>query len=632
MKYIEELDGLRALAVLAVLLFHFGVEELSGGYAGVDIFFVISGYLISSIILHEMLAGQFSFIQFYEKRIRRLFPALLATVFTSLLVAYALFMPDEFVEFGQSMVSATLYISNIFFWLKSDYFAGPSELKPLLHTWSLSVEEQFYLIFPVIAWLSIKQGLRGFLIVTLSIFLVSFLAAIVLIDTHSSAVFFLSPFRFWELLLGTLLAISVKCGVVPKEHWKAPLGYTGLVFILVPLFILDEQSQFPGIAAIPSCLGTAMLILAGKQASLVGQFLRLPVMRFTGKISYSLYLWHWPLVVFYGYWAIREFTWWDKVAMFVVTYVLGWLSWRFFEQPFRLTAQKNYAPRRVFGVTFVSSCLMLAAGLLIWKQDGMPGRYPNINVETLTQSRQHSHTTHCFLSREQDFNLWSAEDCLIDSPKSANKVLLWGDSHAYHLLAGLNSIAANLPFDVLVYTSAGCPPVLNQYLKGRPNCMKNNDFALTLLDKYDIQQVILAGNWAYAQHSEDLDVDQLRETVAKLYSKNVKVTVLTQLPLYPISNPQYLAARLAQREQPKRDFYMKPEEGLATRNRIIELIPQNNLFDAYGLFCPKDQCKIFSEGNLMVIDRGHLSAAGSRFLVNHFFKQSNLDARSSFAQ
>lgn len=621
MKYIEELDGLRAIAVLAVLLFHFGVEDLSGGYAGVDIFFVISGYLISSIILHQTLAGNFSFIHFYEKRIRRLFPALLASVLSSFLIAYSLFMPDEFIEFGQSMVSATLYLSNVFFWLKSDYFAGPSELKPLLHTWSLSVEEQFYLVFPVIAWLSIKRGIGLFLFVTLACLLCSFLAAILFIDTSPSAVFFLSPFRFWELLLGTLLAIAVSRNVVPSERWKVPLGYTGLTLILVPLFVLDEQSQFPGLAAIPSCLGTAMLILAGRQTSLVGQFLRLPIMRFTGKISYSLYLWHWPLVVFYGYWIIREFVWWDKIAMFITTFVIGWLSWRLFETPFRLTSEDQYKPKRIFSITLVSSVLLLLIGSFIWKQEGLPERYPNIAIESLSQSRNESHATACFLAKEQDFSHWKADTCLIDSPLSDTTVLLWGDSHAFHLLAGLEANTAELPFDILVYTSAGCPPVLNQNLKGRPNCQKNNTFALSLLAEQNIKQVILAGNWTFAQHAESLDIDQLKATVDQLFSKGIEVTVINQLPLYPISNPQYLAARLSQRKLPKSDFYMKPDDGFATSNRILELIPKHNLFDAYALFCPKHRCKIFNDGDLMVVDRGHLSQAGSRYLVKHFIAQ-----------
>lgn len=620
MKHVAEIDGLRAIAVLAVLLFHFGFESLSGGYAGVDVFFVISGYLITLIILHDVSHDRFSFMHFYEKRIRRLFPALFATVAVSSLVAFLLFMPDEFEEFGQSMISSTLYISNVFFWLKSDYFSGPSELKPLLHTWSLSVEEQFYLIFPLLAWLTLKRSIHAFLVLVVSLILLSFVGSLLLIDNAPSAVFYLAPLRFWELLAGSLVACLVFLNKAPVQSWKPLMAYAGLALIIVPLFLLDEQSQFPGMAALPSCLGTMLIIWAGSHESMVARFLRLPAMRFVGKISYSLYLWHWPIVVFYGYWIIREFQFADKLVMALITFLIGWFSWRFLETPFRLHAQHEYRPKRVYAATLVSSVLVFLVGSAIWQTDGLPERFPGIDIEAISQSREAGQQMPCFMSREESFVVWQADLCLLDSPESEQTVLLWGDSHAFHLVAGLQANQDRLPFDVLLYTSAGCPPVLNQHLAGRPNCFANNQHALKLIESHQINKVILAGNWRFAEKVEKLNIEGLSQTVEALKQMDVDVTVVNQLPLYAISNPQYLAARLSQREQPEADYFMKPDEGFVIRQRIRDMLPETRIFDAYGLFCPEHSCKIFNQGDLMVIDRGHLSQAGSRFMVSHFLR------------
>ncbi len=618
MKYVAEIDGLRAVAVLAVLLFHFGFESLPGGYAGVDIFFVISGYLITLIILQDIAADRFSFAHFYEKRMRRLFPALFATVAMSSVVGFILFMPDEFEEFGQSMISSTLYLSNVFFWLKSDYFSGPSELKPLLHTWSLSVEEQFYLVFPLLAWWSLKKSVHVFIVLVLSLLLISLVASLLLIESNPSAVFYLSPFRFWELLAGSVIASLIYLNKQPAEQWKPIMAYSGLALIILPLFLLDEQSQFPGLAALPSCVGTMLIIWAGSHKSFVASLLRHSVMRFIGKISYSLYLWHWPIVVFYGYWLIREFHFIDKIVMATLTFIIAWCSWRFLETPFRLKAESGYQPRRVYTLALVCSLVVFALGGAIWQKNGLPERFPGIDIEGIGQARHTGDQMPCFMSREEDFASWHADQCLLDSPQSEQTVLLWGDSHAFHLLSGLQANQDNLPFDVLLYTSAGCPPVLNQQLPGRPNCFKNNQHALKLIETHQIDKVILAGNWRFAEKVENLNIDGLSATVNTLKNMDVEVTVVNQLPLYPISNPQYLAARLSQRTQPDADYFMKPDEGFAIRQRIQEMLPETSVFDAYGLFCPHDSCKIFNQGNLMVIDRGHLSQAGSKFLVKHF--------------
>tara|TARA_R110001592_G_scaffold51812_1_gene159200 strand:+ start:3485 stop:5371 length:1887 start_codon:yes stop_codon:yes gene_type:complete len=622
MRYRQDIDGLRAIAVLCVLLFHFGFDSLSGGFAGVDIFFVISGYLITSILLKEIDDEHFSFLQFYEKRIRRLYPALIAVVLSSFIAAYFIFMPDEFKEFGQSMVSTITYLSNLFFWYKSDYFSGPSDLKPLLHTWSLAVEEQFYLIFPLVLWLTYKRSRLAMNLTVLALFVISFLLAILSIESIPSGVFYLSPFRFWELLFGSLVAIALRRNWSPNSTFSPILEYTGLALVIGPIFWLDEHSQFPGWAAVPSCLGAALLLWTQDKSTVVYKILTLPVMRFTGKISYSLYLWHWPIVVFYGYWIIREFEIWEKFAMMAVTFIVSWLSWRYIESPFRLTKQAGFKPKQVYGYAFSSTLLIFVVGALVWQQNGMPQRFPNLKIETLAQTRTESGENHCFLNTEQDFSLWKANECLIESTQSKQTVLLWGDSHANHLVAGLTANRDLLPYNILVYSSAGCPPIIGQSLPTRPNCLQNNQHVLDIIKTMHIKNVIMAGNWAYSEKADHLDIAKLPETINALKENGVQPMIINQLPLYPISNPQYLATRLASRDNPKEDYFIKPDDGLDMSVRIMQLLPNTQIFDAFKLFCPDESCSIFKNGELMVVDRGHLSHAGSRYLTKAFLKDS----------
>ena len=620
MTYRDDIDGLRALAVLAVLLFHFEFEIFSGGYVGVDVFFVISGYLITSILIHDIQAQRFSLSHFYEKRLRRLFPALFATVLVSWGVGYWLFMPDEFKEFGQSMVSTVAYLSNVFFWMKSDYFGGPSELKPLLHTWSLSVEEQYYLIFPFVVWGALKSGIKALLKVTIVLLGISFVASVLMIKPYPSAVFYLSPFRFWELLIGSLLAIFAYQKVAPSKKAVPFLSSIGLALILWPIFVYTEKTAFPGWSALWPVIGASLIIWAN-DTGWVGKLLKLPFMRFTGKISYSLYLWHWPLVVFYGYWIIRDFTLLDKLMLLVVTFILGWLSWRYLESPFRLHGDKQRKPKWVFAASIVATLGVLAVGGHIWKTKGVPDRFPQlVKTEALSDVNQQSKSNPCFLNKEQGYTEWGNEACLIDSPKSDRLVLLWGDSHAFHLLAGLKANQDNLDFDVLMYASAGCAPILGLDLPGRPNCKANNDYALEILAKYQPKELILAGNWSYGVKEENVKLAELVNTVEKAKTVVEKVTVFNQLPLYPISNPQYLAMRL-QQSNVTSDYYLKPSEGKDSALEISGLLPEDMVYDAYGLFCPEVACSIFRDGSMMVVDRGHLSKEGSKYLIESYLKE-----------
>jgi peptidoglycan/LPS O-acetylase OafA/YrhL len=334
-KYRADIDGLRAIAVLAVLLFHTDVPGFTGGFVGVDVFFVISGYLITSIILKEIKAEQFSIARFYERRIRRIFPALFPVISFVLVVGAYLFDANAFKDLGQSIAATTLFSSNILFWRESGYFAAPSLQKPLLHTWSLAVEEQFYIFFPL-SLMAIHRYLKGKYFVWLVIaFILSLVASIYGVVYHPAATFYLVPTRAWELMVGSILAL----GVLPdlSKNWQRnALTISGLALILYSIVAYTEATPFPGIAALAPVMGSGLIIYSGKGGSHQAQklFTARPLV-FIGLISYSLYLWHWPLVAFTKYLLFRPFNGVDSAAIILASVLIASFSWKFIEQPFR---------------------------------------------------------------------------------------------------------------------------------------------------------------------------------------------------------------------------------------------------------------------------------------------------------
>ena len=626
MFYRKDIDGLRALAVLSVVVFHLGGSPITGGFSGVDVFFVISGFLITTILLRELKNEEFSFLEFYERRVYRLFPALFAVMASTLLVGYFLFMPDEFLELGQSIAATSVYLSNIFFFLKSDYFSGPSELKPLLHTWSLAVEEQFYIVFPMMLFLLRKYSvfLLG-TVIGISCLLLLTISQIAITD-HASTIFYLAPFRFWELLTGSLIAI-----ILPRINnlqFKASqniLSVIGFFLITCSFFTLNESSQFPGLNALPAVLGAGLLILATQEGIVNRTLLSNSTVVWFGKVSYSMYLWHWPLVVFYGYYVIRPITLIEKVVLFIVTTLLAWLSWKYIENPFRrLNRTGKGLKRSIYLIPpALISIVFISLGVLIHIKQGLPERFDeNILAKYAVVKDDNGKAAGCFMRQDKFYNEWKEEQCIFSTPNAEKTIMLWGDSHALHLFKGLSRRQKALDANLLVYTSAGCSPFLNVEIKGNPQCKENNKYALKIIEKYGINEVILAGNWAWAFKKQDdsLKFEELKRTVEDLENLGVKVWVVNQLPLYSVSNPQFLAYRLDISGYDKPNYYLKPYYGEAAAKNISSIL-DTKVIDVFSLMCPAHGCTIYRDNELMVVDEGHLSAAGSD-LVSEFIIDS----------
>ncbi len=375
MKYRREIDGLRALAVMPVILFHAGFQFFSGGYIGVDVFFVISGYLITTILLSELEEGRFSIVNFYARRARRILPALIFVLTCSLPFAWLWLFPQDMNSFAQSLTAVTAFVSNIFFWKTSGYFDTAAELKPLLHTWSLAVEEQYYLFFPILlmaTWQLGKLRVAGLLAL---IFLASFGAALWAVHAKPMAAFFLLPTRGWELLVGGFAAFYLHGRAEPPlRRWLAEAGgMAGVILIVGAVFLFDKNTPFPGLPALVPTLGAALIIVCSHPGTLAGKLLGFPVLVGIGLISYSAYLWHQPIFAFARHRSLDEPGHLVFGGLTVLTLLLAVFSWRFVERPFRKPGQ--FTRRQVFVLGLACSLILAGTGWLGSRTDGFSSRY-----------------------------------------------------------------------------------------------------------------------------------------------------------------------------------------------------------------------------------------------------------------
>ena len=372
MQYRPEIDGLRALAVVPVVLFHAGIAGFSGGFVGVDIFFVISGYLITSIILKEQQTNSFSLLGFYERRARRILPALMLVVLLSTVAAWYLLDPFSLVDYGKSLSSVGLFVSNFYFWSVSDYFATDSDFIPLLHTWSLAVEEQFYLIFPVfmIATLAWVKSKRLFILAVVAVVSLAFCEWAW--RNAPEANFFLPFSRTWELIIGGLCAIYA-IHPIHASLTKQLGSAAGLLMLLYAIVFFDKSTPFPSVYALIPVLGTALIILFSDQQTAVGKLLSQPFIVGIGLISYSAYLWHQPLFVFARLNSLDELSVTNLLALSVLAFVMAYLSWRFVEKPFR---NRHWLSRgQILWLAGLCSLLLIILGLTLVIGEGFDERF-----------------------------------------------------------------------------------------------------------------------------------------------------------------------------------------------------------------------------------------------------------------
>ncbi len=622
--YRPDIDGLRAVAVLAVILYHVGIAWMPGGFVGVDVFFVISGYVITKGLLREAAGGGIGLADFYARRIRRILPALVATLALTSLAAYWILLPPQLEDYAGSAVASALSVANLYFWRASGYFDAAAHYRPLLHTWSLSVEEQFYLVLPVSLLLALRLRLRPLWLPFGLVALLSLGLSLYAGRSAPTANFYLLPTRAWELLLGTLLAMAPQGAARPLPPLlRQAAGLAGLAGILAPSFLYSEATPFPGAGALPPCLGAALLIHLGatqEPRNAATRLLAAPPLVAIGLISYSAYLVHWPLIVLGRIALMRDFTTPETVAVIGATLVLATLSYRFVEQPFR-HPPATPQPRRlrpVFASGLIATLAMAGLGWAGVTSGGLPGRFPDFRLRPVPGTETWNHRT-CFLFADQTWQAWDPEGCIRTAGKDDlglhGLVLLWGDSFAAHYVPGLIRHADRLPGRLVQYTAAGCQPTLGIDSYVVPHCRAFNENALALIRRLGIRDVVLSARWG-AQRDRHVP-ERLRETVAQVAAVGARVHVIGQSPEFPL-DPAFLAYH-QRHDPPGTAGRWRPVETPHLNEALRAALPATATFiDPAALLCAGGTCPYAEGDTFLYADSGHFSSAGAALAVERF--------------
>ena len=499
MNYRREIDGLRSVAVIPVVLFHAGFQQFSGGFVGVDIFFVISGYLITSIIIAERGKGHFSLLKFYERRARRILPVLFFVLACCLPFAWAWMLPEQMASFARSIIAVCLFGSNFLFWHESGgYFAAASEEQPLLHTWSLAVEEQYYMLFPLFVMLIWRFGRRALISSIAAVALASLLLAQYGSVNFETANFYLPNTRAWELLAGSLCAFLLTGG----KHYKSNiLALAGLAIIVFSIFDYDQTTPFPSLYALVPVLGAVLIILFGSQGTLTARLLSTRPMVGIGLISYSLYLWHQPVFAFA---RIRSITEPSLVLMSILALAsvgLAYLSWRFIETPFRKNSATQLlpTPARILSAGGIAAVLFIAIGFYGTSSNGLQFRLPPAALTALAEQEHHDPVMDTCLFDKGEASLpHPVRDCLTKHSTSSKTILI-GDSHAGAIGGeALRSFdAANV--DLYVMAHSACVGFSGFYVSNPKYKLRCNPF-FTGIEDYirtsGMQTIIMVSRWS----------------------------------------------------------------------------------------------------------------------------------------
>ncbi|RYZ88320.1 MAG: acyltransferase, partial [Proteobacteria bacterium] len=505
-SYRPDVDGLRAIAVLAVLIFHFFPISLPGGYIGVDIFFVISGYLVTAILEQNIKSGRFSFYKFYAKRARRLFPALIAVLVAVLLIGLLLLVSDELESLSKHIFSGTIFISNFILYSESGYFDRSVELKPLMHLWSLAVEEQFYILWPVLIYLAFRKGEKFLKFSLTFVFAISLAASIFLTRKNPSMSFYLLPTRLWELAAGGLLASQGRgaWARICSNRWIGQvLPWLGLATCVYGFLKFDAHTTFPSYRALIPVLGTLLIVGSGER-SFLAKVLSHPKVVYVGLISYPLYLWHWPLIsfayIFYNKENLPSSIVW---ILFALSFVIAAATYEWLEKPLKRLPLTKYKIGNVvlslFGVGIIGST--------IWSLRGLPSRFAE--VENLRSSHlRFSATEETQINSECIKALFPIEMCAITEPSKLPTVVILGDSHANHFFPGLQDYYSKSGDNLALLAKSGTPPLVG-VVSQRAEDSSLGDVFEFISRSPNVHTVILAAFWGNYFEESGVQVSNL---------------------------------------------------------------------------------------------------------------------------
>lgn len=607
-KYRPDVDGLRAVAVLSVVAFHAFPDRLPGGYVGVDIFFVISGFLITTIILKSLSAGSFSFGEFYARRVKRIFPALIVVLVTCYALGWFLLLPDEYKQLGKHISGGAGFISNFLLWKESGYFDSAADSKPLLHLWSLGIEEQFYIVWPLMLFFAWKRRVSLFFVIV-AILAASFVLNVLTIGADAVATFYSPATRFWELMVGGALAYRYfhEPPSAANGDFKSVVG---LGLIAVAIVALDKHSAFPGWWAALPTIGALLLISSGPGAWVNRRVLSNPVMVWFGLISFPLYLWHWPLLSLLR--IAGEPSRETRVGAVLASIALAYITYRLVEKPIRFG---RHSTAKVAGLCFLMIGIGLA-GYFTYLREGFLWRFPPLIQEVgrfQYDPRKDYREGSCFLRPEQDQTQFGS--CL-----GAARIFLWGDSHAAQLYPGLEKALGK----VAQFTKSGCPPLLGADVRGHPLCKAVNDHVFDLIVKHKPDRVIVAGAWAAAGAH---DWKLVATTLLELKKAGVRrIDLVGPVPHWKSGLPRTVITYL--RRNPVDELPARMTFGLDAKALQIDQEMQAyaarygvGYVSAIKILCDSAGCLTRTGADvasLTAFDYAHLTAAGSEYLGSRF--------------
>lgn len=649
MQYRREIDGLRAIAVIPVIFFHAGLSWLSGGFVGVDIFFVISGYLITSIILEQRTQDNFSLLAFYERRARRILPALFLVMLCCLPLAWIWMVPSQYKDFSQSLIAVTFFISNFLFWKQSGYFSAEADEKPLLHTWSLAVEEQYYILFPLFIMIAWRLGRQNMTYLIAFIALASFVFAQWLSRHMPSASFYILPTRAWELLAGSLVAFFLFTRKPMSNKYLASLG---LLLILVSFFLLNEDLPFPSYFTLLPVLGTCLIILFSS-STWVAKILSLKLFVGIGLVSYSAYLWHQPLLAFARVKLLTQPPMLLMIGLALLSFVLAAITWRWVERPFRRAINGKFFISKNILLTCCAPFIFLFIGLgfLGHKKEGLPERF-NIPAELATSFERGLNAYECFdLPTPHISEKWG---CIIGKNEADKNIdfMVFGDSHLLVTYGAFKQAAENTNTKGFYAGIRQCTPFLGVHAL-RPdqqerNCFQLNKRVWEYARDNKIPQVIFVARWSYYTvggyngdqfsyigTTKDTTKNQensikafeqgLAQTIEAYESIGTKVTLVQQVPQQKFIPEEiyYKAYDSDNVLTALNAMSVNKAEHQAMQSYVTNLFqltqkkyPSLEIADFTNTFC-EDSCLVGTKKQSFYHDKDHLSVTGAQQIIKN---------------
>ena len=614
LTYRPEIDGLRAVAVLPVILFHTGLHWMPGGYVGVDVFFVISGFLITGILMRELEAGTFSILRFYERRARRILPALFLVMAVTAVLSMIFLLPSELRDFARSMIAVITFLSNFFFWLESDYFATASEKLPLLHTWSLSVEEQFYILFPLALWLLWRFWRGGLVLSIVLVLFVSLMLAEALVHRLPTAAFYLLPTRAWELLAGSLAAIYLFRHAQPRPLLGECVGGLGFLAILYSVLVFDKGTPFPSLWTVIPVLGTVGILIGASERSIIGRFLSLRPIVFIGLISYSAYLWHQPLFAFARITAPGdEPAGLLMISLAVLSLFLAWGTWRFVERPFR--RKDLFSARQIFVQSSVGTAVLAGLAAVFLLSQGLVQRFPEDQRTWLVQSRE-----------EYAVYMRAGHSTAMKNPLSDTKpnLVLVGDSFSqdFYNMIQENGAFADHSISAVRFSSS-CQLSFGFTWEDTRSLIpedKRASCARQELGEKEHEMIQGADVVIFAFSWRDWSARRMAKVLENLdLNPEQKVFVIGSKRMLPRRKILELDDLEGARAEP-------PANDIETTKILKETLPNDVFVDTLALVCPGG-CPLFTaDGALISYDSSHLTNAGARYVGSVLFDKSQLSA------